>query len=113
MNPEYLLTVDDVYKVVSEHMIALDELWPENEAPPRKVHIVELIDGIKLKLAQIAAKNADRYESPFEKSAKKIMGTDKFAGGGKKPPIEAPQPSTKTTMQLAHEAAKARIQKGQ
>jgi hypothetical protein len=107
-NPDHLLSVNDVYNVIAEHMIALDTLWPDGEAPPRKVHVVELIDGIKLKLAAMAEKNANRYESPFESAARRVTGHAKIPLRDERPP--PPQDTgTKSAMQLAHEAAKARM----
>lgn len=111
MNPEYILTVDDVYRVVQQHLAALDKEWPDNEpvgsgAIPTKKQVVELIEGIKLRLAQTAEDNLNRHDSPFERAAKKIMGTPAKA------PVEAPKPpelNQKTAMQLAHEAAQARM----
>lgn len=103
------LSVQDVYNVVAEHLVALDQLWPENEMHgPRKIHIVELIEAIKLKLAMTAEKNASRYESPFEKAAKKITGTSMAP---KPRPEQAPAEQGKSAMQLAHEAAQARMKK--
>jgi hypothetical protein len=108
-----LLSIQDVYNVVSEHMNALDHLWPDSEPHgPRKVHIVEIIDGIKLKLVQRAEKNASKYESPFEKAAKKITGTTaKFEPRPGHQSPKAEMPSEKTAMQIAHEAAQSRMKK--
>lgn len=105
------LSVQDVYNVVAEHLVALDQLWPDAEPHgPRKVHIVELIDAIKLKLVMVAEKNASRYESPFEKAAKKITGTT--ATAVTRPRVDAPVVSAdKTAMQLAHEQAQARMRR--
>ena len=102
------LSVDDVYNVINEHMSHLDTLWPDSDQfGPRKVHVVELIDAIKLRLCQIAEKNANRYESAFEKAARKITGTTKKAV---ERPKEQPVISAdKSAMQLAHEAAQSRM----
>lgn len=109
MNDDYLISVQDVQNVIAEHMSKLDELWPDSEIHgPRKVHMVELIDAIKLRLIFRAEKNASRYESAFEKAAKKITGLDKMPQS--KPPI--PEPPGKTAMQIAHEAAQARMKRG-
>lgn len=110
---EYTISVQDVLNVISEHMASLDQLWPDSEIHgARKVHIVELIDGIKLGLIKRAEKNINKYESPFEKAAKKITGTGRdFAK------IQATTDATiagtpsKTAMQLAHEAAQARMKR--
>lgn len=111
MSEDRLITVQDVYNVIAEHMQALDTLWPDSEQfGPRKVHIVELIDAIKLRLIARAEKNANRYESPFEKAAKKITGsTDKFEAQAQK--SQQPAITGKSAMQLAHEAAQTRIKR--
>ncbi len=117
LSEDHLLTVQDVYNVVTEHLNALDTLWPDSEQfGPRKIHIVELIDGIKLKLAAKAEKNATKYESPFEKAARKITGTTRDVTRPTTPREEAmgAAPNTgqsKSAMQLAHEAAQARMKK--
>lgn len=112
------LSIQDVYNVIAEHMTKLDVLWPDSELHgPRKVHIVELIDAIKLKLAMVAEKNMTRYESPFEKAAKKITGTsvkptvrpsDQF---GSQQDQKSEQQMNKTAMQMAHEQAQARMRR--
>lgn len=100
------LSAEDVHNVVSEHLNKLDQLWPDSDLHgPRKVHIVELIDAMKLRLYQIAEKNANKYESPFEIAARKITGTNKRVPA----PAQTPEPQGKSAMQLAHEAAKARM----
>jgi hypothetical protein len=106
-----LLTVQDVYNVIAEHMSALDHLWPDHDIHgPRKIHLVELIDGIKLKLIARAEKNATKYEGAFEKAARKITGSKWEPPKSKEEkPIEANV--GKSQMQLAHEAAQARIRK--
>lgn len=112
MTDDQLITVQNVVNVIAEHMNKLDELWPDSEQfGPRKVHIVELIDAIKLRLIQQAEKNANRYESAFERAAKKITGTTRDLSKTKpqlKPP-EPAKPAEKTAMQLAHEAAQSRM----
>lgn len=109
MNEDRVLTVQDVYNVLAEHMAALDDLWPDGECAPRKVNIVELLDGIKLRLMQRAEKNATQYESPFKKAAKKITGSTTDVT---RPKQEKPVEDTgKTSMQLAHEAAQARMRR--
>ncbi len=111
MQDDRLITVQDVYNVVAEHMSALDTLWPETDMHgPRKVHIVELIDGIKLGLVKRAEKNASLYESPFEKAAKKITGTARDIARPK-PPTTAVVAEGKTAMQLAHEQAQSRMRR--
>lgn len=109
-NDDFFISVQDVYNVIAEHMNKLDELWPEADIHgPRKVHIVELLDAIKLRLVARAEKNANKYESPFERAAKKITGSEKPVI---RPKIGSPAaPEGKTAMQLAHEAAQARIKK--
>ncbi len=101
---EQLLSIKDVYGVISEAMSKVDELYPEIDARPRKVHVIELLDGIKLRLAQRAEKNADRYQSPFEKAAAKITGHKPNI-----PKNEELVPAPPGPMQAAYEAAKARI----
>lgn len=99
-----LLTVQDVHNTFREHMIALDQLWPDTERfGPRKVHIVELLDAIKLRLVQKAEKNLDKYAGPFERAAEKIMGKPAATK-----PTEMEPATGKTAMQMAHEAAQAR-----
>ncbi len=109
MYNDKLLSVQDVDNTIAEHMNKLDELWPEHDLHgPRKVHIVELIDAIKLRLHQRAQKAADKYESPFEKAHKKISGRPNVETRNKREEQEAPL-QTKTAMQLAHEEARARM----
>lgn len=105
---EYHLSVQDVYNVIGEHLKALDVLWPDGQDmhPPRKVHVVELIDAIKLRLTQVAERNMTRYESPFEKAAKKITGVD--LRSQPKPILQAAIDG-KSELQTAHEAMRARI----
>lgn len=104
------LSVQDVYNVVTEHMTKLDVLWPDSDQfGPRKVHVVELIDAIKLKLAMVAEKNMTRYESPFEKAAKKITGVS--SASVTRPKAPAPETESKTAMQLAHEQAQSRMRR--
>jgi hypothetical protein len=99
------ITVQDVYNVVREHMVSLDALWPDSDRHgPRKVHIVELIDSIKLKLIQRAEKNSNRYESPFETAAKKITGEKGI-------PETGIMDNGKTEMQIKLDEARARIAK--
>ncbi len=90
-------------------MAALDTLWPDADiAGPRKVHVVELIDAIKLRLCDRARKNGERYESPFERVARKATGV----GPRKEPEPSKPLESQgKTALQLAHEEAKARMRR--
>ncbi len=104
MSSEQLLSMRDVYGVISEHMTKLDDLYPEPDSRPRKVHVIELLDAIKLRLAQRAEKNADRYQSPFEKAASKITGHKPAI-----PKSEDLQPVPPGPMQAAYEAAKSRI----
>lgn len=106
-NPDHILSVDDVYNAFSEHMNKLDELWPDADPHgPRKVHIVELMDATKLRLVGMAERNATRYQSPFERAAERIVGP-------KKAPkvLETVAPTGKTEMQMAFEAAQARIRR--
>jgi hypothetical protein len=106
---EKLITVQDVYNVVTEHMNALDNLWPDHDMHgPRKVHIVELIDAIKLRLIQCAERNANRHETPFEKAAKKVTGSTAVIAPREEPSREVVS-TGKSAMQLAHEEAKARM----
>lgn len=110
MNIDRLLSVQDVYNVIMEHMRHLDTLWPEgDERGPRKVDIVELLEGIKLRLVQVAEKNAEAQESAFEKAARKITGAvSKPASEPHVKPHDMSQ-NAKSAMQLAHEAAQSRI----
>lgn len=108
---DYILSVQDVYNAVSEHMAALDKSWPDGSAAPAKVHIVEIIDGIKLRLIQTAEKNMNRYESPFDKAARKATGLDKKAPLPHTQPQEQVPGGAKTAMQLAHEAAQNRVRR--
>lgn len=113
MSEDQLITVQDVYNVIAEHLNALDTLWPDHELHgPRKVHIVELIDAIKLRLVERAEKNASRYESVFDKAAKKITGA-KLARPqhGDDSKNQTPGGPSKSAMQEAHEAAQARMNK--
>ncbi len=103
------ITVQDVYNVITEHLHALDTLWPDSDQHgPRKIHIVELLDAIKLRLIQRAEKNASRYESAFEKAAKKITGSRPKFESAKGEVVQEP---AKSAMQIAHEASQARIRK--
>lgn len=110
MTEDRLLTVQDVYNAINEHLAALDTLWPDGEHAPRKVNIVELIEGIKLRLVTRADQNATKYETPFEKAAKKITGTTADVTRPKKPEVKSADIG-KSQMQLAHEAAQARMKK--
>jgi hypothetical protein len=75
MENERLISVQDVYNVIREHLAALDNLWPEDQRyGPRRVTIIELIEGIKLRLIQRAEKNANQYVSPLQKAAQKALG---------------------------------------
>jgi hypothetical protein len=110
-DPEgYLVSVQDIHNAVREHLCALDELWPDAEpfGKPRKVQVVELIDGIKLRLIQRADANMNRYISPFEKAAGKLLGPSP----SRTMPLDTPPAATpegKTAMQTAMEDARARI----
>lgn len=116
---DYPLSVQDVDNAVAEHMKALDELWPDHLPPgsaeiPDKKNMVELIDAIKLRLHRQAEKNLDRYESPFERSAKKITGITAREKAERdlqaKLASATPEPAGgKSAMQLAHEEAQRRM----
>ena len=113
MSEERLITVQDVYNVIAEHLNALDALWPDHELHgPRKVHIVELIDAIKLRLIDRADKNASKYESIFDKAAKKLTGSKSpYRPAAKEEPSQAAAGPEKSAMQIAHEAAQARMKR--
>jgi hypothetical protein len=103
--------VQDVQNVIAEHMNHLDHMWPDSEPHgPHKVNIVELIDAIKLRLIQRAEKNASRYESPFERAARKITGTPSPKAATMPKQEESPT-NTKSAMQLAFEASRDRMRK--
>jgi len=99
---EFILSVDNIDRVVREHLTYLDKQWPEGESAPRKVHIVELIDGIRLKLHLVAKNNLAQHESAFERSARKITNTQK------EPRLEEPEALTeaKSEMQVKFEKAR-------
>lgn len=118
--PEYPLSVVDVDNAVAEHMAALDAIWPDGLPPgssgiPSKVHVVELIDAIKLRLHAQAERNVNRYESPFERAAKKITGVTarEKAERAVQAKMEqvAPEITGKSAAQIAHEQAQARIRR--
>lgn len=101
---EFILTIDDIENVVKTHLGYLDKLWPDTDQfGPRKVHLVELVDGIRLKLHQVAESNLRRNESAFEKAARKITNSKKEL-----PKLKAPEPipEAKSDMQIAHEKAR-------
>lgn len=108
-NNGFILSIDDVYGVITDHMQKLDVLWPDNLPPgsgeiPNKIHVIELLDAMKLRMAQVAERNTHRHETAFERAAKKITGGNK--------PISKPAPepeASKTATQMAYEAAKARM----
>ena len=110
---QFILSVQDVDNVLRSHMQILDKFWPDHLPPgsgeiPNKVSIVELFDAIRLRLNQIAEKNATRMDSPFEKAAKRIKGHSSVAAP--KPPLHD-DPTAKTAMQIAHEEARARMRR--
>lgn len=113
MSDDRILSVQDVYNAFAEHMTKLDQLWPDGDPTgPRKIHIVELMDAIKLRLAERARKNLEKYESPFERAAKKITGTQTDFSKVKQDKQQALVPDgSKTAMQLAHEAAQQRMRR--
>lgn len=72
---ERLITVRDIEAEIRTALSKLDVLWPETERYGcRKVHLVELLDTLKLALYKRADKNATSHISAFEKAARKIMG---------------------------------------
>ena len=112
MSDERLISVQDVYNTVREHMRMLDELWPEGERyGPRKVHIVELIDAIKLRLIQRAEKNASQSENVFERAAARITGVSQYKAPADTPlkPIPDAPAETISPMEQAHRDAQARM----
>ncbi len=105
-----LITVQEVHNAIREHLVALDQLWPDSDRfGPRKVHIVELIDAIKLRLIQRAEANISRYVSPFERAATKIMGKPPAPTAG---PVSTMPPEGKSAMHVAMEEARGRIARG-
>lgn len=71
------LTIEDVQASFQTHMLALDALWPESERyGPRKINIVELLDGIRLDLHKRAKAAQERHFSAFEHAAHRITGHD-------------------------------------
>ncbi len=107
-----LITVQDVYNTIREHLGMLDALWPEGERyGPRKVHIVELIDAIKLRLIQRAEKNAARSENGFERAAARITGVGHYKAPPEKElkPIPDAPPEAVSPMEQAHRDAQARM----
>ena len=72
---ERLVSVQDVANAFKEHMGQLDNLWPDSERyGPRKVHIVELLDSVRLRLYQKAESNATKNISAFEAAARRVTG---------------------------------------
>lgn len=111
LEDDRLITVRDVYNAFREHMGKLDVLWPDTEQwGPRKVHIIELIDAIKLRLVQAAEKNATGERTAFERAAERVMGVKDVKIGEPKPLAEEPV-SKSTPMEQAYREAQARIAK--
>jgi hypothetical protein len=101
---EYVLTINDVENAIKEHLLALDVLWPDHDQfGPRKVHVVEIIEGIKLKLHQLAQENNVRSENSFMRAARKITNSPKELPRVKEP---EPVPEQKSEMQLKFEKAR-------
>lgn len=100
-----MLTIDDIENVVKTHLGYLDNLWPDHEQfGPRKIHLVELIEGIKLRLHQIAESNVRKSESVYERAARRITNSQKEV-----PRVKEPEPivEAKSEMQIAHEKSRA------
>lgn len=107
---ERLITDRDVEAVIREHMAQLDALWPDTERyGPRKVHLVELIQGIKLRLLMRAEKNAAAHVTAFEAAARKITGYDPNTSRV----IETGAGVSLPTDREQNEALKTRIKRGQ
>lgn len=101
---EFILSVEDVDRVVRNHLHHLDSQWPDSETfGPRKVHIVELIDGIRLGLHEVAKNNMARNDSAFEKAARKITNSKRELP---KEPVVEQVPEVKSDMQIAFEKAR-------
>jgi len=104
------ITVRDVYNAFNEAMNGLDHLWPDSDRfGPRKVHMVELLDGIKLKLIQTAEANALKHVSAFQAAARKITGYDPKRKRNVEPVEE--ELTIGPTSAEKHQAAKDRIAK--
>ena len=72
-----LVTQQDIDAVIREHLASLDVSWPESERfGPPKGAIVELIQGIKLRLYMRAEKNANKHVSAFTAAARRVTGYD-------------------------------------
>lgn len=102
---EYVLTIDDIENVIKTHLGHLDSLWPDSEPfGPRKVHIVELIEAMKLRMHQVAQKNLVKSENAFERAARKITNSQREL-----PRVKDPEPiiEQKSEMQIAHEKRRA------
>lgn len=105
-----LVTVRDVEAVIREHLAQLDKLWPETERYGcRKIHVVELLDGIKLKLYMRAEKNAQSNLSAFELAARRVTGYDPNLGKNMGQTAEQIPPSSAQQ----HADHMARVKRGQ
>ncbi len=110
---ERLITVRDVEAVIRDHLAQLDTLWPDTERYGcRKIHVVELLDGIKLKLYMKAEKNAQTGISSFEQAARRVTGYDPNAGKNTLGQ-HVPEPQTGPSPAEQHAAHMARIKRGQ
>lgn len=70
------VTVGDLYAVFSKYMHFLDDkLWVEDGPVPRKVHIVEFVDNIRLALIQKAKNNFDFWIERNPTVLKRAMET--------------------------------------
>lgn len=106
---ERLLTVRDVEAEIRTAISKLDILWPETERYGcRKVHIVELLDTLKLSLYKRADKNATSHISAFEKAARKLMGQDPERG---RDPMDHGQMAPQSTTRDQNAALKDRIRR--
>lgn len=105
---ERLVTVRDVDAEIRSALAKLDVLWPETERYGcRKVHLVELLDTLKLALYKRADKNATSHISAFEKAARKLMGQDPAQVGTRN---DYGMPVVPTS-QESHAALKERIRR--
>lgn len=69
--------MEDVNDVFLEHKKYLDDLWPETGERLRKDEILDIIDGMKSRLAQRAHHNLNRSDNAFEAAARRATGTEK------------------------------------
>lgn len=101
---DYILSVLDVDKVLKTHLGHLDSLWPDSDKfGPQKVHIVELIEGVRLMLHKVARDNLGKSESAYQKAARRITNSPLVLPSLKEP---EPVPDAKTDAQVSFEKAR-------